>query len=154
MKLTEPAHFENAFAVNVISAFEITKHIIKKKHINPNGASVIFISSVMGVVGQPAKTVYSATKGALIAGARSLALELARNNIRVNCVSPAMVRTGMSKSLLDKVTPEALVEIQKAHPLGIGEADDVADACVFFLSDKSRWITGTNLIVDGGYSAQ
>jgi NAD(P)-dependent dehydrogenase (short-subunit alcohol dehydrogenase family) len=154
LKLTEPTHFENAFAVNVISAFEMTKHIIKKKHINQSGASMIYISSVMGVVGQPAKAVYSATKGALIAGTRSLALELARNKIRVNCVSPAMVRTGMSRALLDKVTPEALVEIQKAHPLGIGEADDIANACVFLLSDSSRWITGTNLLVDGGYTAQ
>lgn len=154
MKLTEPAHFENAFSVNVISAFEMTKHIIKKKHINPNGASIVYIASIMGVVGQPAKTVYSATKGALIAGSRSLSLELARNKIRVNCVSPAMVDTGMSRALLDKVTPEATVEIQKAHPLGIGKADDVADTCVFLLSDSASWITGINLLIDGGYTAQ
>jgi len=132
----------------------LTKHIIKKKHINPDGASIIFIASVMGVVGQPTKTVYSSTKGALIAGARSLALELARNKIRVNCVSPAMVKTEMSDSLLSKVTPEAYNEIMKAHPLGIGEPLDVAELCAFLLSDSARWITGTNVLVDGGYTAQ
>lgn len=154
LKLTQHHHFENAFAVNVIAAFELIKAIVKKKHINPDGASMVLISSVMGVVGQPVKTVYSATKGALIAGAKSLALELARSRIRVNCVSPGMVKTGMSESLLSKVTPEALDLILKAHPLGIGEADDVAHLCAFLLSDQSKWITGTNILVDGGYTAQ
>lgn len=154
LKLTTPSHFEKAFAVNVIAAFELIKAIIKKKNVNPDGASMVLISSVMGVVGQPTKTVYSATKGALIAGTRSLALELARSRIRVNCVSPGMVKTGMSEALLEKVTPEAMDSILKAHPLGIGTADDVANACLFLLSDQARWITGTNLIVDGGYTAQ
>lgn len=154
LKLTTSSHFEKAFAVNVIAAFELIKAIVKKKHVNPEGASMILISSVMGVVGQPTKTVYSASKGALIAGTRSLALELARARIRVNCVSPGMVKTGMSESLLEKVTPEALDAILKAHPLGIGTADDVANACLFLLSDSARWITGTNLLVDGGYTAQ
>ncbi len=154
LKLTEPNHFNEAFAVNVISALELVKQIIKKKNINPEGASIIFIASIMGVVGQPTKTVYSATKGALIAGSKSLALELARNKIRVNCISPGMVKTGMSQALLDKVTPEALLEIQKVHPLGIGEPEDIADTCVFLLSDSAKWITGTNVIVDGGYTAQ
>ena len=154
LKLTEPKHFNEAFAVNVISAFEFVKQIIKKKNINPEGASIIFIASIMGVVGQPTKTVYSATKGALIAGSKSLALELARNKIRVNCISPGMVKTGMSQALLDKVTPEALLEIQKVHPLGIGEPEDIAATCVFLLSDSAKWITGTNVIVDGGYTAQ
>ena len=154
IKLTESKHFNEAFAVNVISAFELAKQIIKKKNINPEGASILFIASVMGVVGQPTKTVYSATKGALIAGSKSLALELARNKIRVNCISPGMVKTGMSQALLDKVTPEALLEIQKAHPLGLGEPEDIANTCVFLLSDSAKWITGTNVIVDGGYTAQ
>jgi NAD(P)-dependent dehydrogenase (short-subunit alcohol dehydrogenase family) len=65
-----------------------------------------------------------------------------------------MVKTGMSQALLDKVTPEALLEIQKVHPLGIGEPEDIADTCVFLLSDSAKWITGTNVIVDGGYTAQ
>jgi NAD(P)-dependent dehydrogenase (short-subunit alcohol dehydrogenase family) len=151
LKLTEPHHFERAFAVNVISGFELTKHIVKKKNVDPDGASIIYISSVMGVTGQPTKTVYSATKGALISGTRSLAVELARYSIRVNCVSPAVVKTGMSQAMMDKTTSDAVEEIIKAHPLGIGQPKDVADTCVFLLSDSAKWITGTNIVVDGGY---
>lgn len=154
LKLTTPSHFEKAFAVNVIAAFELIKAIVRKKNVNPEGASIVLVSSVMGVVGQPTKTVYSASKGALIAGTRSLALELARAKIRINCVSPGMVKTGMSEALLEKVTPEAMESILKAHPLGIGTAADVANACLFLLSDSARWLTGTNLMVDGGYTAQ
>jgi NAD(P)-dependent dehydrogenase (short-subunit alcohol dehydrogenase family) len=114
---------------------------------------VLYIASVMGITDQPAKTVYSATKGALISGTRSLAVELARNNIRVNCVSPAVVETGMSEAMMSKTTDEAVEDIRKAHPLGIGQSIDVADTCVFLLSDSAKWITGTNLVVDGGYTS-
>jgi len=154
LKLSEPHHFERAFAVNVISGFELTKHMIKKKNIDPDGASIIYVSSVMGITGQPTKTVYSATKGALISGARSLAVELARYKIRVNCVSPAVVKTGMSQAMMDKATSEAVEEIMKSHPLGIGQPIDVADTCVFLLSESAKWITGSNIVVDGGYCAK
>jgi NAD(P)-dependent dehydrogenase (short-subunit alcohol dehydrogenase family) len=154
IRMVDHTHWEKAFATNVFAAFELTKQIIRKKNINPAGASIIYIASVMGVTGQPIKTVYGATKGALIAGTKSLALELARNKVRVNCVSPGMVRTEMSEMLLAKVTPEAYQDIIKAHPLGIGETEDVAEICSFLLSDSAKWITGTNILVDGGYTAQ
>ncbi|MCD4651075.1 MAG: SDR family oxidoreductase [Candidatus Cloacimonetes bacterium] len=154
LKILKPEHFEKSFSINVIAGFELAKHVIKKKHFNENGGSLLFLSSVMGSVGSPVKAAYCSSKGALIGGMKALALELAPKKIRVNTVSPAMVVTGMSKALLAKVTDSEKEAILKAHPLGLGEPEDVAWVCAFLLSDASRWITGTDLKVDGGYTAQ
>jgi NAD(P)-dependent dehydrogenase (short-subunit alcohol dehydrogenase family) len=108
----------------------------------------------MGLTGQPGQVLYSATKGALIAMARSMALELARESIRVNCVAPAVVAAGMSEELQKTLSPEQFSAITAQHPLGLGRAEDVANAVAFLLADTSRWITGTTLTVDGGYTAQ
>lgn len=140
------------FKTNVISAIEITREIIKKKNFNPDGGSVVFISSVMGVVGDKAKSLYSMTKGALIAGTRSLACELASRKIRVNCISPGAVLTPINEKLPYMADEEARKELTNKHPLGLGQPTDVANGAVYLLSDASRWMTGQNLIIDGGYS--
>ena len=106
------------------------------------------------MVGESGKTIYSASKGAVISGARSMSMELARSDIRVNSISPAMVKTPILEKMFDGIGEEASQNIIKKHPLGIGEPEDVANACVFLLSDAAKWITGTNLVVDGGYTAQ
>ena len=83
-----------------------------------------------------------------------MALELASKNIRVNSILPGMVKSEMSLKLLSTLSEEARDDIESMHPLGIGNVEDVANACIYLLSDASKWITGTNLIVDGGYSAR
>lgn len=146
--------YQTIFNTNVISGFEIARVLSKKQFCPINGASYIFISSVMGLVGESAKIAYSASKGALLAGCRSMALELASKKIRVNCISPAIVRTELVNRLFSEL-PEKSVEIIKSkHPLGFGTPEDIANACVFLLSDETRWITGSNLVIDGGYSCQ
>jgi NAD(P)-dependent dehydrogenase (short-subunit alcohol dehydrogenase family) len=154
LKLTRPEHFEQTLAVNVISAFELAKHVQQKANLAIEAASFVFIASIMGHLGQPAKIAYCASKAALVNGARALALELAPRHIRVNCVSPGVVKTKMYESLVKRLPEGGAKSIVDAHPLGFGEASDVASAVAFLLSDASRWITGTDLIVDGGYSAQ
>jgi NAD(P)-dependent dehydrogenase (short-subunit alcohol dehydrogenase family) len=84
---------------------------------------------------------------------KALALELAADDIRCNCVAPGFVRTGMLESVAATVGPEALAALEKNHPLGFGEPADVAHAIAFLLAKTSRWITGTTLVVDGGYTA-
>lgn len=121
-----------------------------RQHKLRDGASIVFVSSIMSDVGTELNGIYAATKGALVATARCLALELAPKRIRVNCISPAFVKTPM----LDHIGRQTdLAPFEKRHPLGFGEPEDVAHAVLFLLTDASRWVTGTNLIVDGGYSA-
>ena len=142
------------FSTNVIAGFEFARIISKKKYLSETGASYIFISSIMGTLGEKGKVGYCSSKSAVIGGIRAMALELAAKNIRCNCISPAMVKTEMTENIF-KTLPESSVQnIIKQHPLGIGEPMDVANLCIFLLSTLSKWITGANIIIDGGYSIQ
>ena len=140
--------------VNVVAALHLTQLLIKPGNISAEGASIIFITSVMSHVGESAKVLYGMTKGALLAASRSLAIELASKKIRVNCIAPGVVDTPMSQKAYYSQNEEMKERIQSLHPLGLGRPGDVADACCFFLSDAARWITGTQLFVDGGYTAR
>jgi len=148
------SYYENMFAINVISGFELARIISKKKYLDENGASFVFISSVMGILGQAGKVGYCSSKGALISGAKAMALELAKKNIRVNCILPGVVETEMSNKMFESLPKESKKSVIDMHPLGLGKPNDIAYACAYLLSDAARWITGTNLIIDGGYSAR
>lgn len=140
------------FEINVFSAIEFVKCISKKKFKEENQSHVI-ISSVMGVVGNKGLTTYSATKGAVIAMVKSMALELAGKKVRINTVSPGHVSDSeMSLNKESKLSDEANKAIADNHPLGLGKCMDVANAVRFLLSPESSWITGQNIIIDGGYS--
>ncbi|MHB2153600.1 SDR family NAD(P)-dependent oxidoreductase [Calditrichota bacterium GD2] len=154
LKVITEEKLRQFFEINVISAVHLTKLVSSKKIFNHNGGSIIFISSVMGMVGAVGKTMYSLTKGALISGVKSLALELAPRKIRVNAISPGVVETPMSKSAIYSQDKDSLNKIKALHPLGLGSPKDIAYACAFLLSDASRWVTGINLVIDGGYTAR
>jgi len=152
LRLQTASDWETAMRINVVAAGALAKGF-RQRGVYSGRGSIVLLSSVMGLAGQPGQIIYSATKGALIALARSMALELARENIRVNCVAPAVVMTGMSEELKANLTPDQFAEIEKQHPLGLGRAEDVANAVAFLLAESARWITGTTLTVDGGYTA-
>jgi NAD(P)-dependent dehydrogenase (short-subunit alcohol dehydrogenase family) len=154
LNATSQQKMEHFFKTNVIGAINLTKQSIKPAYFSKVGGSVIFISSVMGVVGENGKMLYSLTKGALIAAVKSMSVELAPRKIRVNSVSPGVVESPMSKNAVYSRDEKSLNKIRSLHPLGLGKPEDVANLCVFLLSDAARWITGTNLIVDGGYLAR
>ena len=150
MKFYTKEYLREFNEINYEAPVLLTKTLHKKRKIL-NNSSIIFISSIMSQAGIIGNGLYSGTKGALVAITKVIALELAAKNIRVNCISPGMVKT----LLIDDLTFEKEIEKRiKLHPLGIGTPEDVANACVYLLSDASRWITGTNLIIDGGYCAQ
>lgn len=153
-KLMTPEKLEELFRTNVYAAIELTRQVLNIKNVNKQGASVIFFASVMGCVGENAKSLYSLTKGALISGCRSLAIEYASKLVRVNVVSPGVVETPINKNQPYLADSERRKVTEALHPLGIGTTDDVANACVYLLSDASRWVTGQNLIVDGGYTVR
>ncbi|XXJ20282.1 SDR family NAD(P)-dependent oxidoreductase [Desulfovibrio caledoniensis] len=146
--------FESLIAINVTSAFLILQHLRKRPMRSEYGMSAVMISSVAGRVGQSAISGYSASKGALEAAVRSWAIELARENIRVNSIAPGYVEGRMLEEHKKVMPEEKYNEIVCSHPLGLGTPEDVANATTFLLSPWSRWITGTTLTVDGGYTAQ
>lgn len=147
--------FANQFDINVVGGFEACRVLTKKEFFNASGGSIVFISSVRALLGTANQLGYSASKGAVIAGARALAIELANRNIRVNAVSPGMVEdTEMTKEVLKKLPAEWAERSKLEYPLGWVNSEDVANACLFLLSVESKKITGTNLVVDGGFSAQ
>ena len=154
LRVTTMSKLTDIFQTNVSSAINLTKIVCKPAYIAENGASIVFMSSVMSVVGEAGKTLYAMTKGALVAATKSLAIELAPRKIRVNCISPGVVVTPMSDSSFYSKNEETLNQIKALHPLGLGQVADIAHPCVFLLSDGAGWITGTNLIVDGGYTAR
>jgi NAD(P)-dependent dehydrogenase (short-subunit alcohol dehydrogenase family) len=146
--------FNQLFSINTIAAFEFAKILSKKKYCNSLGASYVFISSVTGLLGVNGKIGYCSSKAALIAGGKAMAIELANKKIRVNTILPGMVDTEMFQKMKDELSKESLLDIQKRHPLGIGQPIDIASLCAFLLSDLSKWITGSDYIIDGGYSCQ
>lgn len=116
--------------------------------------AVVLVSSVMGLNGAPLQVSYCAAKSAMLGLVRSAALELAPEGIRVNAVAPGCVATEMMASFQEMLTEEQFADIVAQHPLGLGTPEDVAHAAAFLLGDTARWITGTTLVVDGGYTAQ
>ena len=154
IKSSTPQLFKEIFEINVFAGFEIARIISQKNMVHPAGASYIFISSVMGRLGEPGKIAYCSSKSALLSGSKAMALELAGKRIRCNCVLPGIVETEMVTKLFDTIPPESRQKIIDKHPLGLGKPDDIAYLVCFLLSDQARWITASDCIIDGGYSAK
>jgi len=144
-------HLHETSLANYEAPMLLTQAILQAKAIS-DGGSIVFISSTAASLGSKALAAYSASKAAVTAAMRVLALELAPRRIRANCIAPAMVETPMAVRTEDAVSAETMNEHRKLYPLGFGLPDDVANAAVFLLSDASRHVTGTTLTVDGGYS--
>jgi NAD(P)-dependent dehydrogenase (short-subunit alcohol dehydrogenase family) len=139
---------DGIFETNFFATINLNTLLLQKKKINTE-ASIVFVSSTAaGIVAEFGNAIYSASKGAISSFAKVLALELSPRKIRVNCVMPGMVRTPLIKNIL--VDEDQLKEDEKKYPLGYGNPEDVAFAVIYLLSDASKWITGTNLLLDGG----
>ncbi len=153
LQIATPEKVDQLMRINVLSAMEITRSFRRRNHFS-TPASIVYLSSIMGLVGQAGVSAYSASKGALVALARSHAIELADQSIRVNCVCPGVVRTELATQAEEPLQDHQVQALEDLHPLGWGEPEDVANAVAFLLCDASRWITGQALAVDGGYTAQ
>ena len=116
------------------------------------GASVINISSVAGILAMPGSSVYAASKAALQSYTRSAAAELAHRGIRVNAVLPGMVKSSMMDSIFRYYSKAQIDELEKRPLMGFGTPEDVSSAVAYIASDEARWLTGTAFVIDGGFS--
>lgn len=142
---------DNILNINFIAPVILSQKLVKAKKINKQG-SVVFISSIDGPeIAHIGNSMYAASKGAVSAIIRTMALELAQKRIRVNGVLPGMIETPLINS--ESITKDQLELDRNKYPLKrYGKPEEVAYAVIYLLSDTSTWITGTNLIIDGGFT--
>jgi len=147
MSLTD---LDEMMKINYYSFMLLSKEFVRKKNVDPDGASIVAISSISGDFSVKGLSIYSATKSALNISVKALAQEYAQWNIRFNTISPGWVRTELTDKATQALTSERVENVIENHPLGPGDPIDVAKTVAFLLSDAARWITGTTLIIDGG----
>jgi len=148
---SEPEDVDDIFKINTFAPINLIQFLLQAKKLNKN-ASLIFISSISGVYcGAVGGSLYGSTKAAIDGFSKALALELATRGIRVNTINPGMIDTGIFDNT--PLSQEQFDEDIKNYPLKrYGKPKDVAYATVYLLSDASGWVTGTSILIDGGYT--
>jgi NAD(P)-dependent dehydrogenase (short-subunit alcohol dehydrogenase family) len=142
---------ENIFSINYFAPTLLSKNLLKEKKIAKN-SSIIFVSSISGIYCSAiASSMYSSTKGAINGLIKGMALDLAPKAIRINSINPGVVDTNIFDTT--SLSKEQLAEDMKKYPLKrFGKPEDIAYAAIYLLSDASSWVTGTNLVIDGGFT--
>lgn len=148
LKFINEKEFIDLFYINYFSSIFLLKKLIKQRKIN-KGGSIVFISSLSASLGVPGTLAYSASKASINSSVRVLASELSKQNIRVNSISPGLIKTPL---LNNEIFNNKKYDQEKVkYPLGFGYTNDVINSTQFLLSEASRWITGTELELNGGY---
>jgi NAD(P)-dependent dehydrogenase (short-subunit alcohol dehydrogenase family) len=152
-KFSEPKDMERIFKINTFSHINLVQQLIAQKKLN-KGASIVFTSSMSGVYcGLAGGSLYGATKSAVLGYTKALAIELAPRGIRVNTIHPGMIETPLTSGTA--LSKELLEEDAKNYPLGrYGKPEEIAYSIVYLLSDATVWMTGSQLLIDGGYSVK
>lgn len=152
-KFSEPKDMERIFKINTFSHINLVQQLINQKKLN-KGASIVFTSSMSGVYcGLAGGSLYGATKSAILGYTKALAIELAPRGIRVNTIHPGMIETPLTSGTA--LSKELLEEDAKNYPLGrYGKPEEIACSIVYLLSDATVWMTGSQLLIDGGYSVK
>jgi len=148
VKFLNREDFDKIMQTNFFSPSLLAQLLLKRKKIEKK-SSIVIISSIAAFAADMGHAMYSASKGALNSFARVMALELAPQQIRVNCIQPGVVDTNMLQSGI--LTEEQFREEEKRYPLGrFGKPEDIAYSAIYLLSDATSWVTGSSLIIDGG----
>ncbi len=148
---TELREWDRVLQVNLTGVFLCAKHAVRRM---PRGGALVFHASMSGMVATADEPAYCASKAGVIALARSIAVDHAAQGIRANCVCPGVVDTPMTIEQFAP-HPEFRRAVEGMHPLGrFAEPDEIASATVFLASDESSFVSGTTLVVDGGYTAR
>lgn len=148
MKFVTKEKFLRILDINLFSEVELIRLLLQKKKV-VKSSSLVFVSSMGARQVPPGLGMYSASKSAVLSIMKALAIELVPRKIRANAVLPSMVKTPLIDKLPSISQKEWEME-EKTHPLGFGQPEDIAYACIYLLSDASRWVTGTELKLDGG----
>ena len=150
--------WDRVMDVNLKGTYLVAWHAVPEME-RVGGGSIINLASIMGLVGYPQVHLgqgfnpYAASKGGVVQFTRNLAVDCAKNNIRVNCICPGYTDTSMIESMT--TDPEMLQKLIGLHPMGrLGRAEEIAYAALYLASDDSSFVTGAPLAVDGGYTAQ
>jgi 3-oxoacyl-[acyl-carrier protein] reductase len=138
--------WQKVISINLTSTFLMSKFAIKKMLKNKSG-KIVNITSVVGHTGNLGQANYTASKAGIVAMSKSLAIEYAKKNININCISPGFIKTAMTDKIDDKFKEVIISKIPSAR---LGEPDDVANAVLFLSSDQSKYINGETLHVNGG----
>lgn len=139
-------HFSIGFEAGVL----LTSGLLKHKKLISQACSLVFISTISTRYPFVGGALYVSARAALEGYARVLTVELAGKGIRVNCVAPGFVKGPMLEATQEQISKETVEKIRERQPLGLGEPEDVANVILFYLSDASSWVTGSNLILGGG----
>ena len=138
--------WQKVIDINLTSTFLMCKFAIKKMLKNKSG-KIVNITSVVGHTGNLGQTNYTASKAGIVAMSKSLAIEYAKKNININCISPGFIKTAMTDSIDEKFKEVIISKIPSAR---LGEPDDIANAVLFLSSDQSDYINGETIHVNGG----
>lgn len=149
---TSDEAWEETLRINLTGLHRTCRAVLPTMIAQQSGA-IVATGSVSGQVGMAERAAYGPTKAGVIQYARNLAIDYARHGIRANSINPAFVVTDMTRDWLESRPAGVLDQIVSAHPLGLGTPEDVANAAWFLCTSESRWITGVDLSVDGGFSA-
>lgn len=149
VKYIQSKHIAEMFNANFNSTVLLCSELSSAKQIN-NSASVVFLSSISSLHPYIGGALYSSSKAALEAFCRSFAIEHANKKIRANVIAPALVKTKIFNETELATSEDEMKRYEEQYPLGFGEPEDIANCIAFLLSEKSRWITGTTIKMDGG----
>lgn len=152
VKFISKKQIKEIYEINYEAPVVLTSSLLKSKKVN-KGASIVFMSSIACNFPNKGGALYSGTKAAINSFSKTLALEHAPQKIRSNVILAAMVKTPLFNEAERTVSKELMDKHGKQYPLGFGEPEDVANTIAFLLSSASKWITGTEIVMDGGLSA-
>ncbi|MFZ6689426.1 SDR family NAD(P)-dependent oxidoreductase [Undibacterium sp. SXout11W] len=153
VKLSKSKQFDEVFASSAKSALALARGA-SLRGVMADHSAIVFMSSVAGLRGQSGMSIYSAAKAAIDGMTKSLAVEFAPRGIRVNSIDAGAVETEMHARLIQSLSDDSVGNYREKHLLGFGTALDIAQMAVFLFSDGGRWITGSNVLVDGGFTVR
>jgi NAD(P)-dependent dehydrogenase (short-subunit alcohol dehydrogenase family) len=152
IKFITRKQIDEMYNLNYISSVLLTSKLLKDKKVE-KGASIVFMSSISSHYPHKGIALYAGSKAGIESYSKVIALEHAAQQIRSNCINAAMVKTPLFDEAEKMISKELMDEHGSHYPLGFGNTTDIANTTIFLLSDASRWITGTNIVMDGGLTA-